>query len=214
MMGFALPGPTNTALNLSLGAGATSMIFITPPFVLPTSAFQQFAFQFNFDTQAPLIFNRSGIYTQSSVEFMTGTSTDLRAFRERGGKMIIYHGTADGVFSIVDTARWYQVMNRRMNHRAQDFARLFPVPGMTHCGGGPATSQFDTFSLLVNWVENRIAPDTILATAPAGTPWPGRTRPLCPYPAFARYNGSGDLNIAANFTCTRPERSESDFDDN
>jgi feruloyl esterase len=75
----------------------------------------------------------------------------------------------------------------------------------------PGDESIRYFRALVNWVENRIAPDTILATALAGT---GRTRPLCPYPAFASYNGSGDISNAASFTCTLPERLESNFDDN
>jgi feruloyl esterase len=75
---------------------------------------------------------------------------------------------------------------------------------MNHCGGGPSTSQFDAFAAVVNWVENGDAPDSILATAPAATPWPGRTRPLCPYPAIARYKGTGDVNLAASFECRTP----------
>jgi feruloyl esterase len=76
---------------------------------------------------------------------------------------------------------------------------------MGHCGGGPGTTVFDAFTPLVNWVENGIAPDSIVATAPSGTPWPGRTRPLCPYPKQARYTGSGDINDAANFRCEMPK---------
>jgi hypothetical protein len=78
------------------------------------------------------------------------------------------------------------------------------VPGMNHCGGGPATSQFDAFAALVDWVENRKAPDSIIGTAPASTPWPGRTRPLCAYPEQARYVGSGSIEDATNFTCEYP----------
>ena len=87
------------------------------------------------------------------------------------------------------------------------------VPGMDHCGGGPATDQFDMLSALVAWVEQGLAPDRVVARARgAGNPgganpdvpaaWcPTRTRPLCPYPQVARYNGSGSLEDAANFSC-------------
>jgi feruloyl esterase len=76
---------------------------------------------------------------------------------------------------------------------------------MNHCGGGPATSQFDAFGALVNWVEHNKAPASLLGTAPAGTPWPGRTRPLCAYPAQARYVGAGSIEDAASFRCVAPD---------
>ena len=75
------------------------------------------------------------------------------------------------------------------------------MPGMNHCFGGPSTDQFDAFAALVSWVENGSAPDRIVATARMTTPWPGRTRPLCPYPSQARYTGSGSVEDAANFVC-------------
>ncbi len=65
-------------------------------------------------------------------------------------------------------------------------------------------SSFSPFTTLVNWVEKGIAPDSISATAPAGTPWPGRMRPLCAYPMQARYSGSGSIEDAANFVCEAP----------
>ena len=92
-------------------------------------------------------------------------------------------------------------MNRANNGSAADFTRLFAVPGMNHCSGGPATDQFDAFAALVNWVEKSAAPDRIVATAGQNTPWPGRTRPLCAYPKQARYKGSGSVDDANNFTC-------------
>ena len=78
------------------------------------------------------------------------------------------------------------------------FARLFLVPGMNHCGGGKATDTFDSLAALENWVEHGKAPDRILAR---GASFPGRSRPLCPYPLVARYTGSGDIESADNFAC-------------
>jgi feruloyl esterase len=177
---------------------------VTPPDVTPLTGLEAYIFGFDFDTDAPKIFKASGIYTESSTQFMSALKTDLRSFKKHGGKMIIYHGNSDGVFSPHDTINWYNAMDRRMPGKAQSFARLFLVPGMGHCGGGPGTTQFDAFTSLVNWVEEGIAPDSIVATAPPGTPWPGRTRPLCSYPEQARYKGSGDINDAANFRCEKP----------
>jgi hypothetical protein len=199
-----LPANTNTAFNLTLGGGSLPHVFVTPPDVTPLTGLEAYIFGFDFDTDAPKIFKTSGIYKQSSMQFMTARSTNLSRFKKHGGKMILYHGNSDGVFSPHDTIDWYKAMDRRMPGKAQDFARLFLVPGMGHCGAGPGTTLFDAFTPLVNWVENGIAPDSIVATAPPGTPWPGRIRPLCPYPKQARYIGSGDINDAANFVCEMP----------
>ncbi len=217
----AAPGNplVNNALNLTLGGGSLPHVFVTPPDVTPLTGLEAYIFGFNFDTDAPKIFQTSGIYTQSSMQFMTARATNLSPFKKHGGKMIIYHGNSDGVFSPHDTINWYQAMDERMHGKAQSFIRLFLVPGMGHCSLGPGTTLFDAFTPLVNWVEHGIAPDSIVATAPGGpppvgTPWPGRTRPLCPYPKQARYIGSGDINDAANFICEMPkEKHGHDCDD-
>jgi feruloyl esterase len=110
------------------------------------------------------------------------------------------------VFSAKFHVAWYQrlIAHNDGLRETQKFARMFLVPGMNHCGGGPATSQFDAFAAVVDWVENGKAPAQIVGTAPAGTPWPGRTRPLCAYPKQARYVGPGSIEDAANFRCERP----------
>ena len=88
-----------------------------------------------------------------------------------------------------------------------DFARFYPVPGMTHCGGGPATDRFDLFSALVAWVERGQAPGTVTATVRADNRelpqgWsPTRSRPLCDWPQVARYRGTGDVESAESFRC-------------
>ena len=80
---------------------------------------------------------------------------------------------------------------------------------MNHCAGGPSTDQFDAFGALVNWVEKDVAPDRIVATARMGTPWPGRTRPLCAYPQRAVYKGSGSIDEAASFACRQASITQS-----
>jgi feruloyl esterase len=136
--------------------------------------------------------------------------------RDRGAKIMVYHGTSDPVFSYDDTVSWYKAIAAANSGDATRFARLFGVPGMGHCSGGPAADQFDMIDPLVNWVEKGVAPDSVTASARgAGTSaipalinaevpaaWSAsRTRPLCPYPKVARYNGTGSLEQAASFSC-------------
>src|SRR5450631_638311 len=92
-------------------------------------------------------------------------------------------------------------MSMRIHGKADTFVRVFPVPGMAHCGGGPATDDFDAFTALRAWVERDQAPERIVARAGARTPWPGRSRPLCAYPKVARYKGVGNPESADSFTC-------------
>jgi feruloyl esterase len=194
---------------------ALAFIFMTPP--APPSAADdplRFALDFDLDLDAPRIFATDGVYTESAMTFMTPPNpTDLSALRARGGKLLVVHGNADAAFSVADTAAWYDAVTAANGGDASDFVRFFRVPGMGHSRGGPATDQFDALSALVDWVEHGRAPDSILASArgagnPGGTnadvpaAWsPGRTRPLCPYPKIARYDGTGSLEEAASFAC-------------
>jgi feruloyl esterase len=138
--------------------------------------------------------------------------TNLSALKARGAKLLVYHGTGDPVFSFNDTRDWYANVTQANGGDASNFARFYPVPGMNHCSGGPAADQFDMLTPLVAWVEQGQAPAAIVAAARDTTnavpnadvpaSWgAGRTRPLCPYPQVARYNGSGDVNSAASFSC-------------
>lgn len=227
--GFPLPG--NSAINVTLGGGALPFIFTTPPNSMTggtdlaagativtanplgvpgatnfADAFVPWVLSFNMDSDAPKIFARSGVYRESAMDFMGTSSTNYRKFSNHGGKLIVYTGQADPVFSTKYHLDWYHALIARNGglHGTQRFARLFMVPGMNHCGGGPATSQFDAFAAVVDWVEQGKAPDSIEGTAPANTPWPGRTRPLCAYPKQARYLGAGSIEDAANFRCEYP----------
>ena len=162
-----------------------------------------FQLNFDFDTLLERIHETSGIYTVSAADLGLIDSTDLSAFKAHGGKLIVYHGAADGAFSVNTTTKWYNDVNAKESGSAANFARLFVVPGMNHCSGGPSTDNFDMFPAVVNWVEYGTAPDSVIATAssPGYFGVASRSRPLCPYPKQARYNGSGDINIASNFTC-------------
>jgi feruloyl esterase len=224
----------NTAINLTLGAGAIPMIFVTPPVVTPVAGptgQEAYLFHVNFDTDAPKIFARTKDYPQSSMDFMAAVSLDLKPLKNRGGKLIISSSVNDGIFSGASIARWYRLMNRHMNGQAPDFARLFMVPNMAHCGGGPATYDFavNELSALTTWVESGTAPDRIIASNHnTSSPFPngglfdprvamnfptGGTRPLCPYPQIPKYKGSGMTNDAANFVCVGHDDRDDDHDD-
>jgi feruloyl esterase len=188
-------------LNVVLGGAALASVFTTPPTVLgdPPSMLN-YQLGFDFDRDAEKIYAVAPPFTESAWADIGSRSTDLSAFKARGGRLIVPQGESDPVFSLKDTLDWFEAVNRRNNGRAADFARVFPVPGMCHCGGGQATDQYDLFSALVAWVEHGKAPDAVVATAGQGSPWPGRQRPLCVYPEIAAYIG-GDKEKAASFAC-------------
>jgi len=225
---FFGPPNANTAINLTLGAGAVPMIFTNPPAVTPVAGpngQESFIFHYNFDTDAPRIFATAPEYPVSPMEFMTGTasgpSTSLVPFRRHGGKLIMYSAVNDGIFSGVDLVSYYNQLNKSMGS-ARDFARLFMIPNMAHCGGGPATNNFSANMLtaITRWVENGTPPDKIVAANtntsspfPASAPFDprvaqsfptGGTRPICAYPKQTRYKGTGATNEAANFVCVAP----------
>lgn len=134
---------------------------------------------------------------------LNATNPDLRAFRSRGGKLLMYFGWADTALPPLMGIDYYLKAVAHNGAHTPDFFRLFMVPGMFHCRGGVGTDQFDAMTSLINWVENGVAPATIPATQ-ADKGKVVRTRPLCPYPLVARYSGSGSPDDAANFACRPP----------
>jgi feruloyl esterase len=127
-------------------------------------------------------------------------STNLSTFSSNGGKLIFFHGDSDPWFSPLDTLQYYQSLAATNGgaDKVAEWSRIFLVPGMTHCAGGPSLDQFDMLSPLVNWVEKGAAPASVTAT---GKTFPGRSRPLCAYPTHAQYIGTGDTEDAKNFRC-------------
>lgn len=128
------------------------------------------------------------------------TWTNLTTFAGHGGKLMFYHGLSDPWFSPLETLRYYEQMSKDTSGgSATSWSRIYFVPGMGHCQGGSATlDRFDMLTAIVDWVEKGTAPDRVIATGPA---FPGRSRPLCPYPQHAEYAGHGDRNDASNFVC-------------
>jgi hypothetical protein len=127
-------------------------------------------------------------------------STNLSTFSLSGGKLIFFHGDSDPWFSPLDTLGYYKSLAATNGgaDKVAEWSRIFLVPGMAHCGGGPALDHFDMLSAVVEWVEKGTKPDAVIAT---GKAFPGRSRPLCAYPKHAQYSGTGDTQDAQNFQC-------------
>lgn len=131
---------------------------------------------------------------------LSSYNPDLSAFRARGGRLIMYHGWADPLLMPENTLHYYEQMGAALGD-VRDFIRLFMAPGMDHCFGGYGPDQFDALSALIAWVETDTAPDQLIAAQRDGGGAVTRTRPLCPWPQQAVYNGSGSTDEAQNFRC-------------
>ena len=182
-------------------------------FGIPTSPVNFANFDFNHDVDT---------VDDQLAKVLNADSTDLSEFRENGGKLVMYHGWADPLIPSQSSINYFNALVQNGGgfqparfddddpalKETQKYARLFMVPGMFHCSGGPGPNVFDALTPLVKWVEQSTAPETITATKFVNdTPSQGvaMTRPLCVYPKVAKYNGSGSSNIAANFTCVTDE---------
>jgi len=169
--------------NASLGSDTLRLFAMTPqrPDLDPLD--------FDFDLHMPLTYETAAIND--------AIATLHTSFAGHGGKLIVYHGLSDQGMSAGALLDWYAGLTPRDESGPQDWARMFFVPGMEHCSGGQSTDTFDMLTAIQAWVEDGVAPDRVEAT---GRNFPGVTRPLCPYPAVARYEG-GDPDSADSFVC-------------
>ena len=182
--------------DFSLGLGQIPYIWLSPP----NPGADPLRFDFDKDV---------GNLNKSTPLVSFSASTDLTKFKDRGGKIVWYHGVSDPGPPVHGTIAYYDALTARNGGRDQTatFARLFLVPNMGHCRGGPATDQFDMLTPLVAWVEQGTAPNQIIASGTRfASPPATRSRPLCPYPQETRYSGpaGGDLGAAANYACVAP----------
>lgn len=178
---------TPNARNATLGVDSLSKYFVTPPD--PTL------------TQEKVDFDTITQRTAQTASLNDATDTFLSSFAARGGKLIVVHGNSDPVFSADDLTAWWRTLETDMGGAATlaGTARLFMVPGMTHCGGGLGLDDIDPLTALETWVEAGRAPDRLLARG--NKAFPGRTRPLCPFPQEAHYSGAGDPESETSFVC-------------
>jgi feruloyl esterase len=212
--------------NIGLGSGQLPLFWFT----VPNPTYNPLTV--NYDTDI-------GLVTAHSPAI--NNSTDISAFVDRGGKLIFYHGLSDSGPPWPYTVEYFHKVAERQGrmHRpfprergergdsddilrqGEDFMKLYLVPNMGHCGGNASTDRFDMLTPMVNWIENDITPNTVMATGVnfsstlgtlTGLPTT-RSRPLCPYPQTLRYTGpqAGDISAAANYSCV--EGNFEKFDD-
>lgn len=128
------------------------------------------------------------------------TRTDISAFAARGGKLLLAHGVQDVLVSTRATEEYYRRLQAQMGQSKVDsFVRYYEVPGLGHAYSSVFNATWDSLTALEHWVENGQAPSNQVTTDTFGVV--GRTRPLCDYPKWPLYNGSGDVNVASSFVC-------------
>lgn len=153
---------------------------------------------FDVDSHFPVITN----VIEGTYQF-SATASGLAQFLNSGKKVMVWHGSDDALLSHRDTIRtWKEVTDLAGATSAQANSRLYIVPGVNHCGGGPGADTFDLLTPMVEWVESGKAPGTIVSVKVDRTT--GKTqfaRPLCVHPAFPKYKGTGDVNSADSFSC-------------
>jgi tannase/feruloyl esterase len=135
-----------------------------------------------------------------AASVLNATNPDLSAFKAKGRKLIVWHGWSDPALTALGSIRYYEQVQGR-DAAVRDYFRLFMMPGVLHCAGGPGPDNADWTAAIADWVENGKAPDTIVARKLGAGGAATRSRPLCPYPLRARYVGSGSIDDAANFAC-------------
>lgn len=205
-----IKGWGNNPVIAAMGASSLAMLFTTPPTKIDGSpeAMVDYLLQFDFDKDAPRIYSYNKQFTESAMTYMTppdAQNPTLDAFKAAGGKMVIFHGNSDPVFSVQDTVRWYEALDANHDGDAQSFVTFYQVPGMSHGKGGPSLDRFDVLAPLENWVEKGVQPNRVISQAHADNKEVAESlksaqRPLCPYPEIAVY-GKGDKNKADSFEC-------------
>ena len=189
-MGMIVPAqPGAKPADFNLAEGVMRYLILDPP--QPEYDFMKF----DYDRDTALVKRWS--------KLADAKDADLSKFRKRGGKVIMTYGWADQILQPMMGVNYYEAVVAKNGRGTSDFARLFMMPGVAHCGGGIGPDRVDAVTAAIDWVEKNKAPDSLVASKVTnGTV--ARTRPLCPYPQVARYKGQGSIDDAANFSCVAP----------
>ncbi len=196
------------------GPGGSSFDFFRYS-VFQDKNFDNTKFDYDKDTDRAL---SAKVVGKQTVADVYNVKPDLTGFYRHGGKLIMYHGWADQQISSLASIEFYQqILAQEGQVKTDSFVRLFMLPGIFHCTGGPGVGNFgaagpaiqddakhDIVKALDVWVTQKKEPDLFIGTHLNQSKIADRTRPLCPFPKVAKYNGSGDTNEAANFTCAAP----------
>jgi feruloyl esterase len=180
------------------------------PFIIPLEWFQYFLVQdpnWDWATLTPAGFELRWIQSVEQYGAVIGTDkVDLRPFRDRGGKIIIYHGLSDQLIPAEGSIQYYQRLQQEMGgpERTAEFARLFLAPGVDHGFRGPGPTPVGLAELILRWVEQGKAPERLLAEKRAESGEVIRSRPIFPYPNVARYTGTGSTDASASFESFNP----------
>jgi feruloyl esterase len=184
----AQPGAKPADFNLA--EGVMKYLILDPP-------------RADYDTLT-LDFDKAASTVERWSTLADAKDADLSKFRRSGGKLIMTYGWADTILQPLQGVHYYESVVAKNGKDTPDFARLFMVPGMAHCGGGIGPDRNDAVTAIIDWVEKGTAPDQLIASKVANGQTI-RTRPLCPYPQVARYKGQGSIDDAANFSCVAPK---------
>jgi feruloyl esterase len=189
--GLTLPGGGDMKMLIDLVTDAATRYFRYPQIDAET-----------LDTSSP---EANLMAEQDTAAITDASTTQWSTFRAHGGKVIITTGWSDPIFAPEDLIAWYHRLDADTKATsaggADQFARLFLVPGMTHCGGGPSFDDFDALTALTDWVEHGQSPESIPARASGR---PGESRPLCAYPKFAAFDGQGTGTTSESYSCRAP----------
>jgi feruloyl esterase len=178
-----------TTADFGLAEGTMRYLVFDPP--RPDWDFRTFDF-----SRDPSALERWG-------KLANAKETNLSTFRQRGGKLLITYGWADAILQPRMGVEYYEKAAAANGRGSTDFMRLFMIPGMAHCAGGLGPDQYDAVTAVIDWVEKGVAPDSLVASKIVNGEVT-RSRPLCPYPQVARYNGEGSTDEAASFECRMP----------
>ena len=173
-----------------LGQGFLAMAYNNPAFSIA---------DFNLQRDFSFISNQFG-----RVDDMTGSLSGAARYISDGGKLIVWSGNEDALVPVAGSVRFVERLREVVNGRDRDNVRLYTLPGVNHCGGGPGADTIDLLTPMSNWVENGVTPRNLVASklTPAGVV--SFTRPLCPFPQWAKYTG-GNRNSASSFNCVRSD---------